>query len=70
MNQSPPEDVEGDQEVRDLKDMMMNESMTRRGRKAMMRSLEKKKDARDKFNKYLNLYKNLSGIGDKGMNKA
>ena len=76
---SPPEEgerdmgakeVKKDKEARDLKDIIMEENMTRRGEKAMGRSLKKKRQARDKFCKYTNQYKYLAEIGDRGMAKA
>ena len=66
---SPPEEGERDKgakevkeakEARDLKDIIMEENMARRGEKAMMRSLKKKRQAKDKFYKYTNQYKNLA----------
>ena len=57
-------------EIGDLKDIMMEESMVRRGAKAMERSIKNKRKARDKFWSYTSHYRHLASIGDKGMVKA
>ena len=67
-NLGPP-DAGGNQEVRD-QDLLLDENMARRGKRAMIRSQRKIKEALDKFNKYTNQYRYLSGIGDKRMSKA
>ena len=57
-------------EIEGLKDRILEESMAKKGARAMERSTRNKNKARDKYWKYTNLYKHLATIGDKGMVKA
>ena len=59
-----------DDEVKALRDQIMDDKMARRGVKAMERSQRNKKKARERFNRYTTSYRHLAATGDKAMVKA
>ena len=57
-------------EVRVLRDQIMDEKMSKRGIKAMERSQRSRRKAAEMFSKYTTNYRHLAATGDKAMVKA
>ena len=57
-------------EVRVLRDQIMDEKMSKRGIKAMERSQRSRRKAAEMFSKYTTNYRHLAATGDKGLVKA